>query len=104
LTKKKNHLLEKEAIMILQDMIKGLKEMVKNGFVHRDLKPENTFIHDNIYKIADFGFCQQWILNKTVYNILMPLILVSCQEVFYKAVSRWMKKKDFLGIKYFNDN
>jgi serine/threonine protein kinase len=40
-------------------MIKGLKEMVKNGFVHRDLKPENTFIHDNIYKIADFGFCQK---------------------------------------------
>jgi len=33
--------------------------MVKNGFVHRDLKPENTFIHDNIYKIADFGFCQK---------------------------------------------
>jgi serine/threonine protein kinase len=59
LTKKKNHLPEKEAILILQDMLKGLKEMVKNGFVHRDLKPENTFIHDNIYKIADFGFCQK---------------------------------------------
>lgn len=45
--------------MILQDMLKGLKVMVQNGFVHRDLKPENTFIHDNIYKIADFGFCQK---------------------------------------------
>jgi len=25
--------------------------------VHRDLKPENVFIHNDVYKIADFGFC-----------------------------------------------
>jgi len=31
--------------------------MAINGFCHRDLKPENTFIHENRYKVADFGFC-----------------------------------------------
>lgn len=35
-----------------------MKEIVDNNLVHRDLKPENTFIHDNVYKIADFGFCE----------------------------------------------
>jgi serine/threonine protein kinase len=33
-----------------------MKEMVDAKYVHRDLKPENTFIHENIFKIADFGF------------------------------------------------
>ena len=35
-----------------------MKQLVENNMVHRDLKPENTFIHDDNFKIADFGFCQ----------------------------------------------
>ena len=26
------------------------------GYIHRDIKPENILIHENIFKIADFGF------------------------------------------------
>lgn len=33
--------------------------MVRNQMVHRDLKPENTFVNDNTFKIADFGFVQK---------------------------------------------
>lgn len=26
--------------------------------MHRDIKPENILIHNNILKVADFGFCK----------------------------------------------
>ena len=39
-------------------MLLGMKEVVDNNMVHRDLKPENVFVSDNVFKIADFGFCQ----------------------------------------------
>jgi serine/threonine protein kinase len=34
-----------------------MQEVYNNKMVHRDLKPENVFIHNGVYKIADFGFC-----------------------------------------------
>lgn len=30
--------------------------MVENSFIHRDLKPENIFIHNDVFKVGDFGF------------------------------------------------
>ena len=33
-----------------------MRDLVKNNIVHRDLKPENILIHNEIIKIADFGF------------------------------------------------
>lgn len=50
---------EDEARPIFKQMLQGMQQLVQNDMVHRDLKPENTFIHDNTYKIADFGFCQK---------------------------------------------
>lgn len=37
-----------------------MKKLVENKFVHRDLKPENVFISNNFYRVADFGFCQEY--------------------------------------------
>ena len=34
----------------------GFKVMVDNHYIHRDIKPENALIHDNVHKVADFGF------------------------------------------------
>ena len=39
-------------VVVSPDHISQIKEIV-----HRDLKPENTFIHNDVYKIADYGFC-----------------------------------------------
>ena len=33
-----------------------MQELASHNLVHRDLKPENILVHDNIFKIADFGF------------------------------------------------
>lgn len=30
--------------------------MTNHCVAHRDMKPENMLIHDNVFKIADYGF------------------------------------------------
>lgn len=47
---------EAKARKILNHIILGMKQLVKLGIIHRDLKPENILIHNNQFKIADFGF------------------------------------------------
>jgi len=47
---------EKKAKEILCDIVEGFVILCKNQIIHRDLKPENILIHEDIYKIADFGF------------------------------------------------
>ena len=36
-------------------MLEGFKAIHEKKFLHRDLKPENIFIHNTVFKIADFG-------------------------------------------------
>ena len=47
-------------------------ELVNNNLVHRDLKPENILIHDNVFKIADFGF------GKELYDKIDNAMLKTC--------------------------
>ena len=56
---KRQRIPEKEAIEILHQMVKGLKNLYEHNVLHRDLKPDNIFIKDkNKYLIADFGFAR----------------------------------------------
>ena len=43
----------------MSDLLTGFKELVDHKLVHRDLKPENILIHDNVFKVADYGFGKQ---------------------------------------------
>lgn len=56
--KKKGMLKEDEALELFRQIINAFKTLVKENILHRDLKPSNILMHDNVLKIADFGFCK----------------------------------------------
>jgi len=56
----KKRLPEPEALLVMSDILKGLKELIKHKIIHRDLKPANIFINDGVFKIGDFGFAKQF--------------------------------------------
>jgi len=55
---KRKFLPEKEAFQIFRQLLNGCKPLVKQNILHRDLKPSNILFHENVVKIADFGFCK----------------------------------------------
>lgn len=36
----------------------SLRELMKNGIIHRDIKPANILLHENVFKLTDFGFAK----------------------------------------------
>ena len=47
---------EKDAKIIIYQILNGLCPIHANNIAHRDLKPDNIFIKDKVFKIGDFGF------------------------------------------------
>ncbi|CAD8051312.1 unnamed protein product [Paramecium sonneborni] len=70
--KKNSFVHEQLALKIMTEILQGFIELIKFGIIHRDLKPANILIHQDTYKIADFGFA------KTVDNY--------AQQLFYSQV------------------
>lgn len=63
---------EDEALKIMNDLLLGIKALLKIGIIHRDIKPANILIHDNQFKITDFGFAKQIDANlDTIMNSLV---------------------------------
>ena len=57
---KENFELEEGRIKeIIKDILCGLQELHRNGFIHRDIKPENILIQNQNCKIADFGISKE---------------------------------------------
>jgi len=75
----KEPLKEKQARTILKDIIKGLEDLSKCKIIHRDLKPENILIHNNNFKIADFG------LSKSVENFQYQILSSIVGSPLYMA-------------------
>ncbi|CAD8110396.1 unnamed protein product [Paramecium sonneborni] len=53
---KKTELTLPKVLAILRQISLGIKALHDKKIIHRDLKPANILIHDNVYKLADFGF------------------------------------------------
>jgi len=45
--------------------------LLLNNVLHRDLKPENIFIHNNIFKIGDFGLSTKILFENEQYTSLV---------------------------------
>ena len=55
---KKYTLSEKEIIFFIKQIIEGFKYLYSKKIMHRDVKPENILLHNNVIKLADFGFAK----------------------------------------------
>jgi hypothetical protein len=67
-----------EAVAKIVDVVDGLQEVHRMGFVHRDIKPSNCFVErDGRVKIGDFGLCKSLVrdahLTKTGSFLGTPL-------------------------------
>lgn len=49
---------EEMALNIIKQLANGFEEMAKLGILHRDLKPANILVHQEVFKICDFGFAK----------------------------------------------
>jgi len=54
--------------------MKGFYIMYRNNIIHRDIKPANVLIHNNIYKIGDFGFAR--VIDSMVNIIILMTKLI----------------------------
>jgi hypothetical protein len=49
----------------LLDILNGLEELHRLGYVHRDLKPDNVLFHDGTWRLSDFGLVADVAVRKT---------------------------------------
>ena len=59
-----------EAIKVLKEVIWGLEELHRRGYLHRDIKMQNILIKnengEKVVKICDFGFAKKNNMRDTV--------------------------------------
>lgn len=79
-------------------MLLGMEEVNKNNMVHRDLKPENVFIHNDIYKIADFGFCGFLKKNNEVYLLYFKVSRFDGWNTWIYVSSNSIRKKIYIKM------
>lgn len=60
---KDGHLEESKVLLVMKDIVNGVKHMHKLGIAHRDLKVENVLYHDSKFKLCDFGSASSEILD-----------------------------------------
>ncbi|CAD8067384.1 unnamed protein product [Paramecium primaurelia] len=49
---------EKEAKLIIQQILNAIKYIHQSNIIHYDIKPQNILFHQNEIKLSDFGLCK----------------------------------------------
>ena len=70
LNKIKNNLELKEAVLLIFEILNGLKYAHSKNIIHKDLKPHNILINNNIPKITDWGLSKETTSKSTTLNAL----------------------------------
>ncbi|CAD8199399.1 unnamed protein product [Paramecium pentaurelia] len=94
-----NELAIPKVFSILKQISLGIQALHNKKIIHRDLKPANILIHQNVYKLADFGFALiedqiESIIKR--FNVGTPLYMAP--EILLK--NQYSEKSDIwaLGI------
>lgn len=74
-----------DAILVLREVVEGLIEV--SEIVHRDLKPANVLLHEDKWKLADFGIAR-FVEAATSENTLR-----GCLTPEYAAPEQWMGER-----------
>jgi tRNA A-37 threonylcarbamoyl transferase component Bud32 len=70
LSKIKNKLNIRDALMLMFEVLDGLKHAHNKGIIHKDLKPSNILISNNTPKITDWGLAKEETSKSTTINAL----------------------------------
>ncbi|KAL4497423.1 hypothetical protein ABPG73_020520 [Tetrahymena malaccensis] len=78
---RKKFLSEGETIKIFSQLLNAFKAMIKENILHRDLKPSNILFHNNVIKIADFGFCKSLMNSQDMTSTMVGSPIYMAPEV-----------------------
>jgi len=83
----KNLLSERKARAILIDILQGYRGLWAKRIIHRDLKPENILLHDNVFKLADFGFARGKSETNSIQSVVGTPVYMSPELMKGQAYS-----------------
>lgn len=67
-----------KALGYFRGLIEGCKAISRHNILHRDIKPSNILLHNDVIKIADFGFCKALIRrNEMTFTMVGSPIYMS---------------------------
>lgn len=67
----KDHLSTEKSLFYFKGLIDGFKLIAEHNILHRDIKPSNILLHNNVIKIADFGFCKSLLMSNQMTKTMV---------------------------------
>ncbi|CAK72438.1 unnamed protein product (macronuclear) [Paramecium tetraurelia] len=81
LLQKRKFLTEPETMKIFAQILNAFRSLIRENILHRDLKPSNILFHDQIVKVADFGFCKSLLHNNDLTQTMVGSPIYMAPEV-----------------------
>jgi serine/threonine protein kinase len=67
----KHKLTNEKALFYFKGLIDGFKLIAEHNILHRDIKPSNVLLHNDVIKIADFGFCKSLLMSNQMSKTMV---------------------------------